>query len=78
MRTLPKTDEEIEAECKRLNISFDCSSNSTGLDRAEMQKRILAVWSNNRNSSLWIIALISAIASTFSALAAIIAVACTH
>jgi hypothetical protein len=70
MKKLPSTDEEIRKECIKLGISFDCSENSTGLDRAEMQRRILTVWANNRNESLWKIALISAIASVGSAIAA--------
>jgi hypothetical protein len=74
MPKLPLTDEEIEAECKRLNITQHSSCDGTGLDKAEMQRRILAVWANNRNSSMWIIALLSAIASILSAAAAIVAV----
>jgi len=74
MRKLPITDEEIEAECKRLNITQHSSCDGAGLDKAEMQRRILAVWANNRNSSLWIIALLSAIASIISAATAIVAV----
>lgn len=74
MSKLPITDEEIEAECKRLNITQHSSCDGAGLDKAEMQRRILAVWANNRNSSLWIIALLSAIASIISAATAIVAV----
>jgi hypothetical protein len=74
MPKLPITDEEIESECKRLNITQHSSCDGTGLDKAEMQRRILAVWANNRNSSLWLIALFSSIASIISAATAIIAV----
>ena len=74
MAKLPATDEEIEKECKKLGISFDSSTTGAGLDRTEMQRRILAAWANNRNSSLWLIALISAIASVVSAITAVIAV----
>lgn len=74
MKKLPITEEEIESECKRLNITQYSSCDGAGLDKAEMQRRILAVWANDRNSSLWLIALLSAIASVVSAATAIIAV----
>jgi len=73
-KKLPNTEEAIVKECRRLKISFHCSTNSTGLDHSEMQRRILAVWAEERNSSLWLIALISSIASVASAITAIIVV----
>lgn len=76
MKKLPITDEEILEECKRLNITQHSSCDGAGLDKAEMQRRILAAWENERNSSLWLLAFLSAIASILSAAAAIIAV-CT-
>jgi len=35
---LPLTEEEIEKECKRLNITSFSSTTSAGMDKAEMQK----------------------------------------
>ncbi|MDO9042648.1 MAG: hypothetical protein Q7U64_09945 [Desulfocapsaceae bacterium] len=74
MRKLPITDEEIEAECKRLNITQHSSCDGTGLDKAEMQRRILAALTYQRGESMWIVSLLSAIASVISAATAIIAV----
>ena len=70
IKELPNTEDEITKECQLLNISFHTSSNTTGLDHAEMQRRILAVWANNRNAALWAVAVISACASLVSAIAA--------
>ena len=70
MQKFPKTEEGLLALADKLNITRDVCTNSTGLDRAEMQKRVLAMLSERRNSSLWIIALIAAIASAASAIAA--------
>ncbi len=76
MKKLPTTDKDIEKECKQCGISMQQSINDTGLDHVEMQRRILAVWANNRNESLWKVAFISAVASVCSAIVAIIAVSC--
>jgi len=74
MRKIPITDEEIEAECKRLNITQHSSIDGAGLDKAEMQRRILAALTYQRGEYMWIISLFSAIASVVSAATAIVAV----
>lgn len=74
MRKLPNTEEEINDEAKKLGITFHTSANSTGLDHAEMQKRIIAARADKRDSTLWLIALVSSIASAISAATAIVAV----
>ena len=76
MRKFPKTEAGLVALADKLNISKDVCTNNAGLDRAEMQRRILAMLAERRNSSLWLVAVISSIASAASATVAIIAVSC--
>ena len=76
MRKFPKNEKELTALADKYNITYDSSTTDVGLDRAEIQRRILAIMSERRNSNLWIIALISSIASVISAITAIIAVLC--
>ena len=76
MRKFPKTEDELVALADKFNISKDVCTNETGLDRAEMQRRVLAMLAERKNSSLWLVAVISSIASVASAVVAIIAVSC--
>lgn len=72
---LPITEEDIEKECKRLNITSYCSNEAKGMDKVELQRRIIAARSDSRNSWLFLLTILSAAASIISALAAFIAVA---
>ena len=45
MQKFPKTEEGLLALADKLNNTRDVCTNSTGLDRAEMQKRVLAMLS---------------------------------
>ncbi|MCK4816072.1 hypothetical protein KA005_09890 [bacterium] len=75
MRAFPKTEAGLNKLVDKLGITHDSATLSTGEDRSIMQARILAMLSERRNSNLWVIALLSAIASVISALAAWYAVA---
>ncbi len=75
MRAFPKTEEGLRKLADKLGVTHDSATTSVGEDRSIMQARILAILSERRNSSLWIIALLSAIASVLSALAAWYAIA---
>lgn len=75
MRAFPKKEEDLMALADKLGITRDSSATSTGTDRLIIQARILAVLAERRNSGLWVIALLSAIASVASALAAWCAIA---
>jgi len=75
MRAFPKTEEGLKELADKLGVTHDSATTSAGEDRSIMQARILAMLSERRNSSLWIIALLSAIASVVSALAAWYAIA---
>lgn len=74
MRKFPATEEELLELCNKLNITQHSSATSSGIDRSILQARVLAILAERRNSSLWIIALISSIASVVSAITAIIVV----
>lgn len=77
MSQLPDNEDDLVKECEKMNVSFDNGTiPDVGLDRAEMQRRLLAAWAERRNSRLWIIALMSSLASIVSAVAAIVAVFC--
>lgn len=75
MKKFPKNQDDFNKLVDKLGITHDSATRSTGEDRSIMQARVLAMLSERRNSSLWVIALISAIASVISALAAWYAVA---
>ena len=75
MRAFPKTKDGLDKLIDKLGITHDSATTNVGEDRSIMQARILAMLSERRNSSLWVIALLSAIASIISALAAWYAVA---
>ena len=70
MRRFPKNQDDFNKLIDKLGITHDSATRSTGEDRSIMQARVLAMLNERRNSSLWIIALISAIASVVSAVAA--------
>lgn len=75
MRAFPKNEDDLKKLVDKLGITHDSATLRTGEDRSIMQARVLAMLSERRNSSLWIIALLSAIASVVSALAAWYAIA---
>ena len=70
MRKFPKSEEELLKLAKSLNVSLHSSTTNSGIDHSIIQSRILAILNERRNLKLWITALISAIASVFSAMAA--------
>lgn len=79
MRAFPKTEDGLRKLADKLGVTHDSATNSAGEDRSIMQARVLAMLSERRNSSLWVIALLSAIASAASAIAAwYLATKCCH
>ena len=70
MRKFPNTKDGLNKLINKLGITHDSATGSVGEDRSIMQARVLAMLSERRNSSLWVIALISAISSAASAIAA--------
>lgn len=70
MRTFPKTEDGLNKLADKLGVTHDSATTDAGEDRSIMQARVLAMLSERRNSSLWVIALLSAIASAASAIAA--------
>ncbi len=66
--------EELTNQAIKLGVSFDQLGNPR--NEAELQRRVSDALRSNREHKLWIIALVSAIASVFSALAAWFAVSC--
>ena len=70
MRSFPKNQDDFKKLVDKLGITHDSATTSAGEDRSIMQARVLAMLSERRNSSLWVIALISAIASAASGIAA--------
>jgi len=81
MRELPKG-EKLAEECKLLGIditgeprTYSASGSSPRASDYELQRRLINARRSKRESRLWLVAIISAVASVFSALAAIIAVA---
>lgn len=69
------TGSALEDECKRYGISNQGGSAAGTALEFERQQRLLAAWREERDSRLWIVALVSALASLASALAAWTAVA---
>lgn len=72
MRVFPEKEEEEELvkEANKLGVSLDECTTSVGLNRAELQRRILAARSDNRNSRLWVATFGVAVASVISAASA--------
>lgn len=70
MRRFPKNQDDFNKLVNKLGVTHDSATTSAGEDRSIMQARVLAMLSERRNSTLWVIALISAIASAASAIAA--------
>lgn len=71
-----KTGEELKNEAKKLGLSEDgwYNQNDHSFREAAIQARVREAKKARRENQLWIIALISALASLFSALAAWFAV----
>lgn len=76
---LPDNAAQLERIAQELNVSLFNTQvekfGKSGMDTYEVQRRIREALSHARDSSLWAIALLSAIASVFSAIAAWLAVA---
>lgn len=73
--------DELEKRAKELGVDTEggpitqsVSGHHKRADDAELQRRVIEAERSIRESKLWIIAVISAVASVFSAIAAIIAV----
>lgn len=73
-KEIPKG-EELRRKALRLGVSTNELASSTGrISEPELQRRVVEAERAIRESRLWILALISAIASVFSAIAAWVAV----
>lgn len=70
MRKFPRKEEDLLKLAEKLAVSLDSSTTNVGIDRSIIQRRILAILAERRNSSLWKLALFSALASVFSGAAA--------
>ena len=69
-----KTGKELRKEAQRLGVSLEASANSDGTFReGAIQARVREAKRAKRENGLWIVALVSALASLFSAIAAWIA-----
>lgn len=66
--------EELTNQAIKLGVSFDQLGNPR--NNAELQRRVSDALRSNREHRLWIIALVSSIASVVSAVAAWFAVFC--
>lgn len=70
-----KVGDKLVEEAEKLGVSLEHTNNPNGTFReGALQKRVREARRAKRESSLWIIAFISALASLFSAIAAWIAV----
>jgi hypothetical protein len=69
MKQLPQG-KELDQLARDLGVSFHASAGASGSNEAIIQERVLAALREKRDSKLWIVALVSAIASAVSALAA--------
>lgn len=69
------TGEPLNRLAHELGVSFHASAGASGTNEAIIQERVLAALRERRDSKLWILALVSAIASALSALAAWCAIA---
>lgn len=80
LKKLPEGD-ELTSKCEESGIDLTGDpitgsiSGRRKADQAELQKRLLNFYAHKRNERLWIIALLSSIASVLSAVAAWIAIA---
>lgn len=70
MWRFPKKEKDLTKLADKLGVTHDSATTSAGEDRSIMQARILAVLSEQKNVILCITALVSAIASAASAIAA--------
>ena len=70
MKSFPKDPAKFKKLVDDLGITHDSATTSAGEDRSIMQARVLAMLNERRNSRMWVIALISAITSLISAIAA--------
>ncbi len=73
MKQLPLGKKLIELAIE-LGVTFYESAGAPGENEAIMQARVLAALRERRDSRLWIVALVSAIASALSAFAAFYAI----
>jgi hypothetical protein len=74
-----KTGSELEAECKKYGVYTDTpiyqsTSGTRRADDAELQRRLIAVKRHFRESRMWWLAFISAVASVISAATALVAI----
>ena len=69
MKKMPQG-EELQNFCSKLGISIHSSGTKSGTDDSILQERCLRFLESQRGARLWIIAVISSIASVASALAA--------
>ena len=70
------TGEKLEKRANQLGVSLNNLYSSNGLaDEPELQRRVIEAERHRRDGCLWLIALISALASAASAVAAWVAVA---
>ena len=60
MRKFPKKEEDLLKLPEKLAVSLDSSTTNVGIDRSIIQRTILAILAERRNSSLWKLALFSA------------------
>ena len=64
------TGEALEQRARELGVSFHSLATQSGNDHSILQQRVIEAERAIRESMLWIVALVSAIASAISALAA--------
>jgi hypothetical protein len=64
------TGHALEQRARELGVSFHSLATSSGNDHSILQQRVIEAERAIRESKLWIVALVSAIASAISALAA--------
>ena len=72
------TGEKLKQRAIELNVSLSGLGFESGqpYDESTLQQRVMVAERSRRERSLWIIAVISAVASVFSAMAAWLAVSC--
>ena len=69
MKKLPRG-EKLEKLAEKYGITNHSSATNTGTDDSILQERLIRYLESKRNSRMWVVALLSAIASVASALAA--------
>jgi hypothetical protein len=65
---------ELEARADALGVSRNHCYSEAGLNEPELQRRVLEAERANRESRLWLVAVIAGVTSFFSAVAAWLAV----